>query len=395
MTSHTERVSNLASKTLTTSLIILGLILLAIGGYASLQVLLKGHEAVYAVNREVPWGLLIATYAYFVITSTGLAFIGGLGHAFGFEKYSVMSKRIVVMAFVILLAGFTQIGMEIGHPIRLMMYLIVSPNLNAPIVWMGVFYGIELIILAIELYIIFKPNKKESDHNTAKIVGFFALMVGVLATSNLGYVFGSLNARPFYHGVYFSIFLVVSGITAGAALLLAIHNIIYKFNVPEQLHSGMKALGKLMGAGIGVMIFLYLWKILASVYTQPGDSYLAAKALLWGSLSANFWIGELGLAVVVPLLIIVLTKSSNMKALGVAGIIFMIGLFFTRYDFIVAGQLPTMREALPGSGVNAVNGLAQYAPSSGEWMIFALGWGVFIFLYFLAERFLILDTEEH
>jgi len=395
MTTHTERVSNLASKTLTTSLIVIGIILLAIGGYASLQVFLQGHEAVYAVNREVPWGLLIATYAYFVITSTGLAFIGGLGHAFGFEKYSKMSKRIVVMAFVILLAGFTQIGMEIGHPIRLMIYLILSPNLNAPIVWMGVFYGIELVILAVELYIIFKPNKKESDHNTAKIVGFFALLVGVLATSNLGYVFGSLNARPFYHGVYFSIFLVISGITAGAALLLAIHNIIYKFNVPENLYSSMKALGKLMGAGIGVMIFLYLWKILSSLYTQPGDSYLAAKALLTGPLSINFWVGELVLAVILPLAIIVFSKASNMKALGIAGIVFMIGLFFTRYDFIVAGQLPPMREGLAGSGVHTVNGLAQYAPSATEWMIFALGWGVFLVLYFLAERFLILDTKEH
>lgn len=375
--------------------IIIGLILLAIGGYATLQVLFKGHEAVYGVTREVPWGLLISTYAYFVITSTGLAFIGGLGHAFGFEKYSKVSKRIVVMAFVILLAGFTQIGMEIGHPIRLMIYMILSPNLSAPIVWMGVFYGIELVILAIELYLVFKPNQTAKDHETAKVVGFFALLVGVFATSNLGYVFGSLNARPFYHGVYFSTFLVISGITAGAALLMVIHNIIYGWNVPEKLNGTMNALGKIMGMGIALMAFLYLWKILSSIYTQPGDAYLSAMALIKGPLSKNFWIGELGLAVVIPFLIIAFTKARNTRALGVAGIIFMIGLFFTRYDFIVAGQLPPMRKALEGSGVEAVNGLVQYSPSAGEWMIFALGWGLFLFLYFMAEKFLNLETEEH
>lgn len=375
--------------------IIIGLICLAIGGYAVLRVMIYGHEEVYGVTREVPWGLLISTYAYFVITSTGLAFIGGLGHAFGFEKYSKVSKRIIVMAFVILLAGFTQIGMEIGHPIRLMIYMLLSPNLSAPIVWMGVFYGIELVILAIELYLVFKPNQTKADHEKAKVVGFFALLVGVLATSNLGYVFGSLNARPFYHGVYFSTFLVISGITAGAALLMVVHNIIYNFNIPENLKSSMNALGKIMGMGIGMMAFLYLWKILSSMYTQPGDAYMSVMALIKGPLSKNFWFGEIILAVVLPLLIIVVTKAKNTKALGIAGIIFMIGLFFTRYNFVVAGQLPPMRKGLEGSGVETVGGLLHYSPSATEWMIFILGWGLFLLLYFAAEKFLDLDTKEH
>ena len=374
--------------------IILGLILLAIGGIAVLQVLMKGHEAVYAVSREVPWGLLIATYAYFVITSTGLAFIGGLAHAFGYEKYAKMSRRIVVMAFVILLAGFTQIGMEIGHPIRLMIYLILSPNLRAPIVWMGVFYSIELVILAIELYLVFNP--KSTSHTASAVVGFFALLVGTVATSNLGYVFGSLNARPFYHGIYFSTFLVISGITAGAAMLMLIHNIVYKGRIPSELEDSMNALGKLMGLGIGMMIFLYFWKIMSSLYTEPKGAYQAVLAMLTGPLSLNFWVGEVGLAVVLPLLIIVVTKARNMKALGVAGFIYMIGLFFTRYDFIVAGQLPPMRAGYEGSGVHTtISGLVHYSPSAGEWMIFALGWGVFLFLYFAAEKFLDLNTEHH
>lgn len=374
--------------------IIIGLICLAIGGYAVLKVMIYGHEEVYGVTREVPWGLLISTYAYFVITSTGLAFIGGLGHAFGFEKYSKVSKRIIVMAFVILLAGFTQIGMEIGHPIRLMIYMILSPNLSAPIVWMGVFYGIELVILAMELYLVFKPNRTKADHEKAKVVGFFALLVGVLATSNLGYVFGSLNARPFYHGVYFSTFLVISGITAGAALLMVVHNIIYNFNIPENLKASTNALGKIMGMGIGMMAFLYLWKILSSIYTQPGDAYMSVMALIKGPLSKNFWFGEIILAVVLPLLIIVVTKAKNTKALGIAGIIFMIGLFFTRYNFVVAGQLPPMRKGLEGSGVETVGGLLHYSPSATEWMIFILGWGLFLLLYFAAEKFLDLETKE-
>ncbi|MCA1927889.1 MAG: polysulfide reductase NrfD [Calditerrivibrio sp.] len=372
--------------------IIVGLILLGIGGIGALLALFKGHAAVYNVSREMPWGLLIGTYAYFVITSTGLAFIGGLAHAFGYEKYGKVSKRIVVMAVAILLAGFTQIGLELGNPLR-MVWMFITPNFKAPIFWMGIFYSIELVILFVELYLVFMPNK--SNHKLSAIVGFFALLVGTIATSNLGYVFGSLNARPFFHGIYFSTFLVISGITAGAAMLIIVHNIVFKGRIPSELNDTISSLAKLMGMGIGIMIFLYFWKIMSSLYTEPQGSYEAVMAMLAGPLKLNFWIGEMLLAVFIPLIIIV-TNSKNPAMLKIAGISFMIGLFFTRYDFIVAGQMPVLREPLPGSGVIADSaGLAIYSPSIVEWMVYALGWGVFLTLYFAAEKFLDLNTSEH
>ncbi|MEF8889589.1 MAG: NrfD/PsrC family molybdoenzyme membrane anchor subunit [Desulfohalobiaceae bacterium] len=373
--------------------IILGAVLLLLGAYGVLQVLIQGHEAVYAVNREVPWGLLIATYAYFVITSTGLAFIGGLGHAFGYSQFAPMSRRIVLLAFITLLAGFTQIGMELGHPFRLMIYFLLSPQFSAPIVWMGVFYSIELVILAVELYILFRPGR--FSPKAAGITGFLALVVGVIATSNLGFVFGSINARPFFHGSYFPVFLVVSGIVGGAALLTVVYNVVYKLRIPGEYAAGMKSLGRVMGLGIAGTMVLYFWKFASSLYTQPEGAYEAAQSLLTGPLAAPFWIGEVGLALLVPLVLILWTKGDNPNILGLSGVLYLLGMFFTRYDFIVAGQLPPMREGLEGSGVHTVNGLAQYAPSSVEWMVFCLAIGVFFLLYFLAERYLDLEAQPH
>ncbi len=372
--------------------IALGGILLVVGLIGVGLVFTKGHEAVYGVSREVPWGLLIASYAYLVITSTGLAFIGGLGHAFGFQAFAKMNKRIVVLAFITLLAGFTQIGMELGHPFRLMYLFLLSPQFKAPIVWMGMFYSIELLILALELYLIFRPDP--ASHRMTGFLGFLALLVGVVATSNLGFVFGSINARPFYQGIYFPVFLVVSGIAAGAALLLVIHNIVFRFRIKAELRDSMQALGKLLGLGISAMIFLYFWKFAASLYSEPQGMTQAAMALLSGPLAAHFWIGEVGLALILPLLLIVLCRARNSSLLGLSGLVYLIGLFFTRYNFIVAGQLPPMRQGFEGSGVHTVNGLVSYSPSPVEWMIFALGLGIFFVGYFLAERFINLETDR-
>jgi molybdopterin-containing oxidoreductase family membrane subunit len=402
MSSHAESKKGFLSELITYNkdipampLVFLGLILAGIGAVTAIMVFMKGHAEMYGVTRQVPWGMLIGTYAYFVITSTGLAFIGGLGHAFGFESFNKISRRIVVLATFVLLAGFTQILMEIGHPIRMIIYMMLSPNFKAPILWMGVFYTIELVILAFELIIVFKPNPTAQDHKLAAILGFLALVVGTLATSNLGFVFGSLNARPWFHGIHFSTFLVISGITAGAGLLMLIHNIVYKFNIPEELNGAMKSLAKLMGGGIGMMAFLYLWNMLTSIFNTPGGKYEAAMALISGPLAANFWIGEIGLAIVIPLALLVLAKG-NTKMYGLAGLIFMVGLYFTRINYIVAGQLPVMRDGNPGSGVvTDASGLAAYSPSMGEWGIFMLGIGTALVLYFAAEKFLDLKTPDH
>lgn len=373
---------------------ILGVILCIAGGYGVISVFARGHEESYGVTRMIPWGLLIATYAYFVITSTGIAFIGGLAHAFGFKQYEAIGRRIVVLATIVLLAGFTQILMEVGSPLK-MIHMMFTPNMSAPIFWMGTFYGIELGILAVELFLVFKPMQTDAGRKLAALAGFFALLVGVLATSNLGFVFGSLSARQWFHGIYFPIFLVVSGVTAGAALLILVHYVIYKGRLTEDVRKSLVSLGRLMGGGIGVMMLLYLWKLLSSVFIGGGDAYTAAVALIKGPLALNFWLGEMILAVAVPLLLIV-TAKGNVGRLALSGFTYMIGLFFTRYDFIVAGQLPPMRGGFYGAGVvTDFAGMNFYSPSAMEWLVYLFGFGVFFLLYFSAEKFFNLETKHH
>ena len=51
--------------------------------------LMHGHHA-YNVTREHPWGLLIAVYIFFVVSSTGLCIVGSLGDVFGFKDYEMI-----------------------------------------------------------------------------------------------------------------------------------------------------------------------------------------------------------------------------------------------------------------------------------------------------------------
>ena len=58
--------------------------------------LMHGHHA-YNVTREHPWGLLIAVYIFFVVSSTGFCIVGSLGDVFGFKDYMMISKRAILV----------------------------------------------------------------------------------------------------------------------------------------------------------------------------------------------------------------------------------------------------------------------------------------------------------
>ena len=196
-----------------------------IGIIGVLNVLINGHAHVYNVTREIPWGILIATYVFLVVSSTGLCLVSSLGHVFGFEKFEFIGKRAIILAIITLLCGFGTIGMEINHPIRLGIYAIISPNFSSAIWWMGTLYGLYLVLLAGELYFLMKGM-----HKGAFALGMAGFIAAVSAHSNLGAVFGLLEARPYWHGSFLPIYFILSALVSGGAIV----SMIVYFNHKER-----------------------------------------------------------------------------------------------------------------------------------------------------------------
>ncbi len=366
--------------------LILTLLISLFGVYGVFNVLINGHD-VYGVTRTVPWGILISTYVFFVVSSTGLCLISSMGHVFGIEKYEVIGKRAVILAILTLLCGFGVIAMELGHPFRMAIYNIISPNFESAIWWMGTLYGVYLVFIIIEFYFLMKHN-----HKGAFYAGLGGFIAGISAHSNLGAVFGLLEARPFWHGPYLPIYFILSALISGTALIIIIFNISYgrPSNLPEKAKNALTGLSKLFGLFLGIIIFFDIWKIITSVYGAPPEKYESVMALLTGQLSFNFWFFEVMLGMLIPFFIILFTKGRNLTASLIAAISAVIGIFYMRYDLVIAGQLFPMREPAPGAHVQSAlqNGMVTYSPSFSEISIVIGALGFCVFLYLLAEKYL-------
>ncbi|MDX1808735.1 MAG: NrfD/PsrC family molybdoenzyme membrane anchor subunit [Sulfurospirillaceae bacterium] len=346
--------------------------------------LLYGHEA-YNVTRQHPWGLLIAMYIFFVVSSTGLCLISSIGHIFGIEEFKQIGKRAIAGAIITILSGFAVIGLEIGHPITMLIYNVLTPGLTSAIWWMGTLYAIYLFFIVFEFIFLLRD-----DHKWSKVFGIGGLLFGLAAHSNLGAVFGFLISRPSANGVFYPVYFILSAMITGCYLIYLMYGFRYKMDFPEKVRVMLVKLGKVLGMLLAILIFFEGWKILTAVY---GNVPERSETVLHAVHNPTFWFGELTLGMLIPFFIILLSNAQAVKATVWASITGMVGIFFMRYD-LVHDTLIYPMQTLKISEYQLPPTFIHYFPSATEFAIGFGGLGVAFIMYYLAEKIFVLDDTE-
>ncbi|MDA8163192.1 MAG: polysulfide reductase NrfD [Desulfobacteraceae bacterium] len=380
-----------SSKAYNAAIAIFGL-LAAIGVAMGIDAMIVGHNSVYGTTREVPWGILISTYVFFVVTSTGLCLVSSIGHVFGMESFMPIAKRSVFLAIATIVSGFLVIAFEIENPWRMAIYNVISPNLTSNIWWMGTLYGAYLFFMLIEFALLQVGRFKQ-----ASMVGLLGVISGVAAHSNLGAVFGLLAAREFWHGPLMPIYFIASAMMSGCAAILFFTWLAYKTNgwkMSQAMERSLVATGKLGALLMAIIMFFTSWKILTGIAGKPPGEYEAMQAILSGHYSLNFWGGEVMLGMVLPFLIIMSVRAKNIKAMFIAGALCLIGIFYMRYDLVIVGQIVPWFE---GMSIADAPRYFTYTPSFYEIMITLGGFSFCAMAFLMGEKLFSghLSEEHH
>ncbi len=369
---------------------VLLLITVVLGLSCGVASFIFGHEAIYNNSREVPWGMLIATYAFWAITSTGLCIYAAISHLFGGTRMGIVSNRMVWMSIVCILGAFATIGVEIASPHRMIIYNVLSPNPTSNIWWMGTLYGLAVGCMIVEFFGILTGMAR-----IALILGTAGALAEILANSCLGGVFATLPARPYWYGGQLPIYFLTAAFLSGAAATIFFNWLAYKIRreeMSEAVHNGLKSAGKAMTLVLVLYAVATFWRLI--MYFVGGEELgrIAAAALINGPLSINFWGLEVGIGLLLPMLLIILSRMNNMGMLALAGLLILVGQFVARYDLVVAGLLvPT------NLGWDNVATYLDYVPSKYEFGVIIGSICLVFFGFLMGERVFgtVFDQKEH
>ena len=362
------------------AIIVLGLLFL-VGAGAGVHSIYVGHEHTFGVSREVPWGILIAVYVFFVVTSTGLCLVSSLGHIFGFVDFLPIAKRAVFLSIVTILAGFFVIAFEIENSWRMPVGNVIGANISSNIWWMGALYGAYLIFMILEFVML-----QRGVHKYSIILGFSGLLTGIAAHSNLGAVFGLLNGREYWHGPYMPIYFIVSAALSGCVAIIFFTCIAYKANgwqMNKLMNHSIHSVSRVATLFIATIMFFTIWKVISGITGNAPGKYEAMQMLLTGDYSINFWGGEVMLGLLLPFIIIIGTRGKSINALFVAAISGIIGIFFMRYDLVIVGQLVPH---FHGMGLIGYPEHFTYSPKLHENLVVMGGFAFCGCLFLLGEK---------
>lgn len=364
------------------------LAIIAVAVPAALLALPPGWE-VLGTSPTVEWGLLIVGYVFFAITTSGLCLASSLGTVFGIERFRPLEKRHAVLALLCLTTAFGIIALDLHYPVRMIFGAVLIPSPSSPMWWMGVFYGIYLCVLVVEVWSMFTNHPR-----IHQVTCTMAACTAIVAPATLGAVFGVLVARPFWHGPFTAILMVVSAFLSGTALLGIVFFAVHRLRLAgaERAASlAIPAIRTLLGIGLIVVTLLVARQLIAGLTSDLASFRQATDALVAGPLAWQFWGLRVGLGLAVPLLLLALPVTRTPTGTFVAALLAIVGVFVDRMTFVAAGQI-----APTSAAGNVAAPFTTYSPSPVEIAII-LGALAFVALaYTLAERYLDLaESDAH
>jgi len=344
-----------------------------LGLLTAYRVLVSTGFVLYAKTDILVWTMPIAAYVFFSLTSSGLAFVSSIPVVFGIKRYQPLEKRTAFLEIAVLFAAFTCLLLHLGSPWNVVYYLF-SPNLASPLWWLGLLYGLYLIVLLLSFRKIHKAQ-------VSRGLGIFTLIIAIATSTALGWLFGLPDARPAYNANFLAMYFPLTGFGSALAAVL-LFSLAYHHFAKIPLSEGEKNLyddlGRLFGYVMALTLVFFIWRTIVGGASATAVEFAGFRHMLssgWYHLA--LWVG-----LVIPLMLIAMpaVRYATWGKISSA-VLFLVGMFAGRLEMVLSGLvMPT------GPKAEGQPPFVSYWPTIWEVFVFASALAVLLFIYTLGER---------
>ena len=330
----------------------------------------------------VPWGLWITIDLSSIAVSAGAFSLCAGVYLFGLKRYEPIARTATFIGLIGYTMAMLALLLDIGRPDRFWKALVFwnTHSLLWEVTMCVMLYLTVLVFEAMPILASFESlrnkypriaEKMRGVHHYAPLLAILGLGLSSLHQSSLGAVYGVIKARPIWYKPEMAVMFMFSAIVGGIALTLLASmlsaRLTSKAKVADVLIERVaQFLGYLM---IGYLYFR-CWDWLAQTYTYEPGRTEAFRLLTSGTLSFNFWFGEMIFGALVPTFMLLYKPARTAPFWRMLALAMIVGgVVAFRYDTNLVGFL-TVISYLPGE---AIISYTSYTPSLVEW---AAGLGI-------------------
>lgn len=369
------------------------------------------------LTQHVPWGLWVSLYIYLVGLSVGGFLVVTLIYVFGVERFRPLGPLALIQALVCMFLGLFMIWVDLGHPARFF-NVFLHWNPTSILAWESVLYSVYVLIILAMLYLVLKPSLarmaaeggplrglyrllslggeapdaswRQKAERRLKVVGCLGLVVAIFVRGGTGALFAVIKSRPTWYTGLLPIIFLVSASVSGVGLL----TLLAAAAMPIERARKLRLLQSLLKIIVGLVVLevlLHASEALVTFYGGIPSHVTAWKLMLFGPYWWIFWIVQLGLGVLVPILVIVnRSTAGSIRCIGATGLAVVVGALGGWFNAVIPPLIAPEFPGLPEAYQHFRNAVG-YFPSVNEWLVGVGAVAVGIWALLLALRVLPLN----
>jgi Ni/Fe-hydrogenase subunit HybB-like protein len=364
-------------------LALLGAIVL-VGLGAALYMEENGHW-VTGMNNQIVWGTPHVFAVFLIVAASGALNVASIASVFGRKLYKPLSRLSGLLAIALLAGGLAVLVLDLGRPDRLTVAMTVY-NFKSIFAWNIFLYTGFFVIVAVYLWVMME--RRMNDYS--KPVGMFAFLWRLTLTTGTGSIFGFLVARDAYDSAVYAPMFIIMSFAYGLAIFLPVLMAAMAWTGRELGDVTFDRLRKLLGVFVAAALYFVAVYHLTNLYITQRHGVEGFVLLSGGVYTKMFWLGQVIVGGVVPLIILFSGLAKIRPMVTIACVLIVLGGIAQMYVTIIGGQAYPM-PLFPGKEVSSsfFDGVVgNYTPSLPEVLLGTGGIGIALALTTFAIKVL-------
>ena len=364
-----------------------------------------------SLGSYIPWGLWVSGYAWFSGLSSGCFFVSTLFYIFKVKQLQKVAPLALVLALITLIMGLLTIGFDLGHMNRAYR-VFLHPNFRSVMAWVVWLYTAYFVLVIFETHFALRASlihgrslagaagatarlltggRREPltgeeisrDNRKVRALAWIGIPLATVFTGGVGAEFATVAARDVWHTALYPILFLVGACLSGVALVTGLTAFFWPHR-DDHWRMTVRLLGRI-ALGLLLLEVLLTWAELSiPMWFGVGQEYQELHYLLFGPYGWVFWIVQMGLGTLIPLILLV-AGGGSCRATGWAGILVAVTFLATRLNLVMPGFFSP---ELSGLQYSYHDGrlLFSYVPSWPEWQLLAFVVALGVALYVIAVK---------
>jgi Ni/Fe-hydrogenase subunit HybB-like protein len=334
-------------------------IFLVAGATCGVLVLWKGLSLTNLTDL-VPWGLWITIDLSSIAVSAGAFSLCAVVYLLKLKRFQPVARTATFIGLLGYSMAVLTLMLDIGRPDRFW-HSLVYWNEHSLLWEVTMCVTLYLGVLLLETLPIFAnfewlrsrwPKlawRMSQAHQFAPYLAIAGLALSLLHQSSLGALYGVLQSRPLWYRPDISVLFIISAVAAGMSLTvfasMVSARLTRRASVDDHL---LDRLSQIIGWILVLYLYFRFWDAWSMNYTyQPGRTE-GLQLLTGGQLSFNFWVGEILLGIIIPIILLLNKRTRSLPLWRMMALFFVVGgVVAYRWDTNISGLMIVL-SYLPG-----------------------------------------------